>query len=283
MTSRTVLNLTLIPVLAGLITLAVYELRKDNAPVAAKLTSLDPDQIQYLRLQSTGRADIEMKKIAGRWQMLTPFLVAANQQRIKPLLKIAGAKIIASYPMDQVDPHQLQLDTPTLIFTLDEIILRFGNTEALSGSRYVQQGQVAYLITDRYSHLARVAATKLVMPTLLHSDESITALHLPKLELNLVEGRWQHVGNDGHTNPDHIQQLLDEWRHARAFDIQILDASAHSTQQVRITTQSATILFKLLRTEDELILQRQDLGLQYHFPLEASRTLLKLPVTVDTG
>lgn len=279
MTSRTFLNLTLTLILAGLIALVIYESNKEALPAASLFTALDPEQIQQLRLQVPGRTDIAFTKIDGQWKMLTPFSVAANQERINALLKITQAKSIAAYPMAQVDTHQLQLDNPTLIFMLDDVILRFGNTEALSGSRYVQQGKVLHLITDRYSHLARAAATELVMPTLMPNSESVTALHLPTLELRLTEGRWRVEGEDVQSNPDHIQQLLDEWRYARALNVQVLNSQQPATAQVRITTQSGIIEFGLMQAKDELILQRQDVGLQYHFPLSTAQSLLHLPAS----
>jgi len=41
--------------------------------------------------------------------------------------------------------------------------------------------------------------------------------------------------------------------------------------------------FTLLRSETEIILQRAEPGIQYHFPLEAGQRLFTLPATVDAA
>lgn len=283
MTSRTLLNLVLALSLAGLIALAIYEPGKDDKPIVAALTQLDPKTIQRIHIQSSGQPGIELKKVADHWLMLAPFSVSANRERIAQLLKITQAKSLAAYPMNQVDTRQVQLDEPMLTLTLDDVSLRFGNTEPLGGSRYVQVGNDVHLITDRYSHLARTA-TGLVNPTLLDNDTKITGLHLPTLDLKLDDGRWRlaNIDTAHQPNPDHIQRLLDEWRYARALEIQPLAPPSTSSDSrppttIDVVTTSGTRQFILRQDEDEVVLQRPDLGLQYHFSREGGQRLLNLP------
>jgi hypothetical protein len=283
MTSRTLLNLVLALSLAGLIALAIYEPGKGDKPAMTSLTQLDPKNIQQIHIQSSGQPSIELKKVGDHWRMLAPFSVSANQERITQLLKITQANSHAAYPMDQVDARQLQLDKPMLTLTLDDVSLRFGTTAPLGGSRYVQVGQRAHLITDRYSHLVR-AATGLISPTLLDNGDKITGLHLPTLDLKLDDGRWRLANKDAahQPNPDNIQRLLDEWRYARALDIQALVTSSPTKNSrpspiIEVVTESGTRQFVLQQTKDELVLKRLDLGLQYHFSREGGQRLLNLP------
>lgn len=282
MTSRTRLNLALAFALAGLIALAFLEPGDNETPIVKTLTQLKPDEVQHIRVQSPQHADIDLKKINGHWQMLAPFNAPANQQRLVQLLDVANAKSLASYNIDKVDTTQLKLDTPSLMLTLNDSRLDFGGTAPLGGSRYVRVDQSVHLITDRYSHLARGPATDLVSPALLKADTKITALQLPTFKLLLVDGQWQLENKPAVKSPDHLQQLLDEWRHARAFGVQViitaLEASAtEKPQTIIVTTDSSTLRFTLLRTDDEIILQRHDLGLQYHFSQEVGQQLLSLP------
>lgn len=283
MTSRTLLNLVLALALAGLIALAIYEPGKDDKPAVATLTQLEPGKIQKIHIQLAGQPSIELEKIAGHWQMLTPFSVSANQERISQLLKITQANSLAAYPMDQVDARQLKLDESMLTLTLDDVSLRFGNTAPLGGSRYVQVGQRVHLITDRYSHLVRTAID-LVSPTLLDKGTKITGLHLPTLDLNLDDGHWRLKNTDAahQPNPDNIQGLFDEWRYARALDIQPLvppspSKGSQPSPTIEVVTESGTRQFVMQQTKDELVLQRPDLGLQYHFSREGGQRLLNLP------
>lgn len=283
LTSRTLLNLTLALALAGLIALAVIEPGKQATPSASPLTSLAPEAIQQISLHAPGQADINLQRVAGQWQMLSPFAAPANQQRIEQLLALPTARSQARYPLAQADADQLQLASPALTIRFDDTRFELGGTAPLGGSRYVRIGDTVHLFTDRYSHLARGPATDFVSPALLDAADTITALTLPALRLVLRDGHWQGEGTSATPapNPDHLQQLLDEWRQARATAVQALAADALGTERITVTTARATLEFRLRQTDEELILQRPDLGLQYHFPHEAEQRLLSLPSPAD--
>ena len=98
----------------------------------------------------------------------------------------------------------------------------------------------------------------------------------------LVDGQWLLENKQAVKNPDQLQQLLDEWRHARAFNVQVFDAASDTSlsqnlETIIVTTDNSTLRFTLLRTNDEIILRRHDLGLQYHFSQQIGQQLLTLP------
>lgn len=283
MNSRTLLNITLALTLSGLIALAVIEPGSNETPAATTLTQLKAEDIHTIRVHSPGHTDVELEKIDGLWKMLAPYTAPANQERLNQLLKITDATSLATYTAVNTDAQQLKLDAPSLTLTLNGIRLDFGGTAPLGGSRYVRIDKSIHLITDRYSHLVQGVATNLISPKLLTASSQITGLQLPTLNIILVDGHWQRANQQAaKINPDQLQQLLDEWRNARAFNVQALDATletsaTESPQTVIVTTDNLSLRFILLRTVDEIILQRHDLGLQYHFSPETGQQLLTLP------
>jgi len=279
--SKTLLNIFLALALAGLLALAIYEPEKTESPNAKKLTTLDPDTVEKISIDVAGHPPLLLIKQSGQWQMQEPLAMPANAGRIQQLLKITQAKSIAAYIMNRVDTHQLQLDTPGLSLTLDDLLLHFGTTDALGGSRYVQAGNTVHLITDRYSHLMKGAATGFVSPTLLPQDSVIEQLILPDLRVTQQEGRWSVDGHD--SDADTIQALLDEWRYARALRVSLIDKNGavvgeNITVTINKNNHQQVLQFTLLRNETDVILQRTELGIQYHLPLEANQRLLALPV-----
>lgn len=285
MNPKTLLNIFLALMLAGLLALVIYEPGKTESPETKKLTSLEPDTVQEISIESPGRPPLLLTKKSGHWHMQKPLMMPANTGRIQQLLKITQAKSIADYAMNRVDANQLQLDTPSLSLKLDDVLLRFGTTDALGGSRYVQMGNTVHLITDRYSYLMKRAATEFVSPTLLPQGSVIEELILPDLRLTQQDGRWSINGYEG--DADAIQMLLDEWRYARALRVSLIDKETATVTKenivVSIGSDSDKQIFRfiVLRSETGIILQRAEPGIQYHFPLEAGQRLLSLPTTIE--
>jgi len=275
---KTLLNISLALLLAALVALVIYEPGKTEAPEVKRLTSLLAGAVQEIRIHSPGRPSLLLSKQDGQWRMQTPLKTRANSGRIQQLLKITQAKSIARYAMSQVDANQLQLDAPSLSLQLDNVLLRFGSTDALGGSRYVQVGNMVHLITDRYSHLAKAAATDFVSPRLLPEGAVIDQLSLPGLRLQREGEHWLADGQTA--DADAIQTLLGEWRHARAMQVSALEKIATESVAVRMggSAGQQTVQFSVLRNDTEIILQRHDLGIQYHFPKESGERLLALPV-----
>lgn len=281
MTSKTVLNIFLALALAGLLALAIYEPGKTEPPDAKKLTTLEPETVQSIRIERPAHLPILLKKMSGQWKMQSPLKAPANLGRIQQLLKVLQAKSIARYAMNQVDTAQMQLGTPSLTLMFDDVLLRFGTTDALGGSRYLQAGDVVHLITDRYSYLAKGVATDFVSLALLPEGNRIAELALPGLRLTQQDGRW--LTNEKSEDADMIQRLLDEWRHGRALRVSELDKSPVqliATQLIAVTlgedANKTVLKFELLRNETGIILQRHDLGIQYHFSIETGQRLLSL-------
>lgn len=292
MTSKNLLNIFLALALAGLLALVIYEPGKTEAPAVKKITLLSPDAVQKISIESPARTPLLFTKNSGQWQMQSPLKMPANAGRIQQLLKVLQATSIARYALNQVDASQMELDAPSLTLKFDDVLLRFGGTDALGGSRYVQVGDTVHLLMDRYSYLAKGDATDFVspallpelLPELLPKSSAITELVLPGLHLTQQDGRWRVDGKSG--DADAVQTLLDEWRHARALQVSELNKTPMQlimTESVSVTigkdANKKVVQFALLRNETDIILQRHELGIQYHFPLEASQRLLGLVVT----
>jgi hypothetical protein len=276
MSSRTLLNLMLALLLAGLALFAFYEPGKEAPPAPELLTALNAAEINKLNIANSSGKAIALVKQQGQWHMTSPYQVAADSGRLEQLLGVVSAQSLASYAMTQVDANQLQLDSPQLILRInDNTALRFGTTDSLQGRRYVQVGNRVHLIVDRYTHLAGGAASRLVSPRLLPAASTITQLALPTLTLQHSKQGWQTSSTD-HDSTDELQAFIDQWQNARALSVTGLDASAPVDDKLTIGTPDGEISFNIQRTGDEIILQRPELGLAYHFNREAGQRLLQL-------
>jgi hypothetical protein len=279
MSSRNLLNLALALLLAGLIALVVYEPGKEVAEVPQKLFK-QPATVQQIVIEQAGRDAFKLQRSAstGDWQMTAPLKAPANSARIEQLLEVQNATSHARYAATADLLAQFHLRDPALIIRLDNTVLRFGTTDALKGHRYLQLGDTVHLITDRYSHLVRGELTQLLSPRLLPADSNLTSLRLPGIHLQQRDGNWRIDGQPAEISTDRIQQLLDEWRHARALKVSRSTATAaQDFVELRTELDASPLRFGLQRTADEIIFSRDDLGLSYHFSHESGERLLELP------
>ncbi|MCK4586973.1 MAG: hypothetical protein KAU29_06505, partial [Gammaproteobacteria bacterium] len=109
-------------------------------------------------------------------------------------------------------------------------------------------------------------------------------LVLPEWTLQTNGTGWKIIPDMNLKSADTIQQFLDQWRFARAIRVSKLTTNTNIKPDSKITAtielqhdNNQVILFNLIRAEDSIILQREDIGLSYYFTNEAGHKLLKLP------
>lgn len=286
MNKRNVLNLGLALALAGLVAVLAYESGNKIPEKSVLITQLTPTDIQKIVIEQSRHHRIILLKTANQWQMSTPYNNQANTLRINKLLALASAKSHARYSVTDINLKQLKLSAPDLTIYFNDTKLIFGTTDAIKGYRYIQIKDTVHLITDRYSHLIRGQATKLLSPALLPENMAITKLALPDLTIQTSDTGWKTRPDNKPTSADQLQQFIDEWRFARALRVSKVKTDANNSsaanKKIVINVYSDSnkpFTFNLTHMEDEIILLRKDIGLRYHFSIEAGERLLNLPST----
>jgi hypothetical protein len=285
MNSRNFLNIGLALALAGLTVLAIYEPGKEKPISQLLLTSLKPAEIQKVVIEQATQniltekpilKTIVLTKTNDQWQMSQPYKNGANALRINKFLELSRTRSHSQYSVADINLQQLKLSAPDLIISLNDTKLLFGTTDALKGYRYVQINNTVHLITDRFSHLVRGQATSLLSPALLPKNTTITKLVLPKMALQIRGTSWQSKPENNSVSADQLQQLVDEWRFARAQRVSKMTVNNDNTRSIIEIHNDINqrILYNLTQTKDEIILARTDIGLRYHFAAETGKRLL---------
>ncbi len=286
MKPRNFLNIGLAFVLLSLIALIAYEPGEEIVASKVFITQLKPTDIHKLVIEQAQYGRVVLTRTNDLWQINEPYNNQANTLRINKILELSHAKSHAQYPATDINLKQLNLSTPDLTITLNDTKLIFGTTDAIKGYRYIQVDNTVHLITDRFSHLIRGQASQLLSPALLPKGTVISKLVLPELTLQTNETGWSISPDNKSISADQVQQFLDEWRFARAIRVSKMTANADKgatgskRSAIKVySDENNLILFDLTQTEDEIILQRSDTGLQYHFTVEAGERLLKPLIT----
>lgn len=285
MSSRNLLNLVLLLVIAALVAVVVYEPGKKVTPVV-KLTPLSKSDINKIEISRIGAPKVVLEKKGSKWQVLQPYAMPANDFKVEAISELAEAESKAHYPIKQgedLKPYGLDIPRITVVFN-DKYKLEFGKTDPLKYQRYIRDDNTLHLIFDRFYYNLSVPAAEYVDHALLPGRPTITKLVLPKLTLSEQGNKWQAEPAIKELSNDRVNELLDNWTGAHATEL--LDykpANVQEQAQVYIKGQDKPLVFDILREKDAIVLGRADLGLKYKFTEEIGKSLLELPAKIDVA
>jgi len=280
MNTRSVLNIVL---LVGVVALGVFismTPEQDPGKPVSRVGGLDAPAVNRISISREGLAYIRLHKQSdGMWRMLEPYTVAANETAINKLLELPDATSHAQFSAQgrELGSYGLAPEKASLEFNATRYL--FGDIEHINKRRYVMHGSTIHLTTDLFYHQLRTAPEHFVSGKLIETGMTITALDLPGLILNqTAQGEWAASGTqtENESSADAITSLLDHWRHKQVTLVE--PAAQHSSTDIaRITfADNSVVEYAIVKTDTELLLVRDDLNLQYHFPVAQASHLLQL-------
>jgi hypothetical protein len=276
MKTRLLLNLVLLCVVAALVLVAVFEPGKQE-PARKPLTAFDESRIQSFNLEA--HETIKFERRNGHWWIAAPLSAPANDIRVRQLLDIMKAEIDAEYPLNADDLGKYELDKPSATLVFGDRKIVFGGSDPIDMRRYVQIGNVLYLVRDDFSHHLNASATDYVDKKLLPDDARITSITIPGIKVMLgPDGKWAAEPSTGDAAV--ATALSNAWQSARAIDVKRMDKPGKPGDKVSVgLADSGPIEFVILQRDPELVLGRPDLGLQYEMVGAISKQLLNQSVT----
>jgi hypothetical protein len=274
---RTALNLLLLVAVAVLAAVAIFQPGVQEPPPAPTLTDRDPGAVQRVRIERPEQPPVVLEKRAGRWYVAEPLSMPANAFRIQSLLEVLSFASDRQFATQDLDLPRFGLAPPKASLFLDDLRLDFGDTESLSGRRYVRSGEAVHLIADRFYHQVMAGAPGFAHLGPLGPDPEPVALDLPDLTLRHEGGRWVVEPDDPAAGADAVQRLVDAWRSVQAITVRPLEAAAGGRSlTVALQGQEAPLRFLVSETPHALVLARPEAGVQYHLPVESAERLLRL-------
>jgi hypothetical protein len=280
MNSRTTINIGLLALVAVLGAVAWLQpgLKPEAAPIT--LTRLKAADIAKVRIERASTQSSAFEKRGGKWWMTQPISAPVNDIRLEGVLRIAEAKSAREYPAREVDLTKAGLEQPEVTVSFNnEPSLAFGDIEPLNQQRYVRVGDKVFLIDDIAYYNIIGNYTTFIDPSILPGDAAVTALRLPGLTLTHDGKGWEAEPLPEDFSADLVNALVDSWRHAQAIEIRHHDGEGRTegTVTIQLAKQEKPLQFEIMSQQPELVLARRDLQLEYHFPSEMAKSLLKLP------
>ncbi|THD05773.1 hypothetical protein [Rhodanobacter lindaniclasticus] len=137
---------------AVLLALALWQWQHDASRANGELTTLDPAAISHISLALPGAATLHYEKRGdGHWWRTDGTAHrAADDDRLRDLADIAGARVLGWRPLADFEPAKIGLAPPHATLTLDGQTLAFGINAVPGPQRYVRVGERVALVSARY-------------------------------------------------------------------------------------------------------------------------------------
>lgn len=235
-----------------------------------------------IMIQRPGSPPIGLSEQSGQWQMQQPRPARASNHRVELILQLLESPVYSEfYVFDSSELKTFGLAQPRLSLQLDDTLLLFGDTESLSGRRYVMHSGVIYLIDDDISPLLQAGAGNFVDPRLLPEGSQLQRVTLPMHKqnqldpahtINLIhtQGSWR---SDIKTPPfasDELVELIQNWSNAYAMQVLIMTDTKvpEAALPVRIWLRhdDHPLILWVEVLANGLLINHPQAGLRYLFP-----------------
>jgi len=235
---------------------------------AQPLTRLAPATIHRLTLLNGSGSEIRLAREHGQWQMVTPYPLPADEQRIGQLLALAATPSHARFDEPAERRAEFGLAPPKAVVWLNDLEIRFGGPHPLERLRFVVAGGQIHLTEERFFHLLLLPPESWLEPILLPEPGELTAIRTPSWDLQRdAAGHWRLEPEASPASTEQKAAKVRQWREARAVKVERAPkASVSAWVELRLADQEAPLHLGVVREGAELLLIREETGLAYRFP-----------------
>ena len=287
-TSKSKLNIALLIAVGFLVLIIVYKPGKDPED-KYQISKLDRSEVNHIRLERIEAETIEFSKVDGKWNMLSPYTLAATQINVESLLDLLNYNYHAVFDKNKIDLKKYDLDIPraTIIYNKQQRF-DFGSTEELNKYRYLGHNDKMYVVNDYFHHRILGSATSFLEHALLPKGQTIVLIKFQHLSLKLNDGTWLATPEPENYSNDQANALIEKWQTAHAAGIlkydkeKYKDGTTIGNIAIDLENEDKSLLFKLIKYENTYYLVRADLKIMYKLNKEQRRDLLQLPPPIAT-
>jgi hypothetical protein len=284
---RWLLNFVLLLLIVGVGGYAWYRSRHPHEEAKPLLTNVDPKSVQTIEIERAREPLVQLERRDGEWRLRAPLAARADSFAVESLLRVLRAPIDSRITPADADLARYGLAPSALGVRFDNTEIRFGEMHPLKDETYVEVGSAVYLISNQYRAQVAAPYTNLIDGRLIEPDAKPIRFKLPDFTLTLKDGTWQREPPIASLSSDRINAFVDDWRHARALQVQKYSGKKPQAHVLMTFADAAgdktERRFELLARTPELIVYRPDEGLEYHFPEDTAERLLHLDAPSESS
>jgi hypothetical protein len=283
MSSRTIVNLLLLLAIVILGLVARYEPGIEAPAENQSITTIKADQVHRIHVNRPIRNDLVFVRNADRqWILERDTPLPADAFKIRALARLAEQKPVRSYPVEEMDLADLQLDPPYASAIINDTSIEFGILEHINDLRYVRVTDQIHLIPDTHLQLMEAGFSQFVRPELFGKDERITSVQLPDLLVRKTETDWEADPAQS-VSSSTLGQFIDNWQQAKSLHIQPASAGLDGEPvSIGLANDMPPVQLLIITRDPELVLARPDYGVQYRMGSHGKAMLAPDAVQADT-
>lgn len=271
MSRQLILNLFLFVIAISLASIIYFS--EEQSTQLERLTDINLDNITTIKIKHN-KNTISVNKTGGHyWKITQPVDIAANEFRIKSILKLLHAPVHNKYTSAEIDNNKTGLDNPKTSIQFNKQVIAFGIINPVTNLRYLKLNNTVYTIEDVYYPLISSHFGTLVSLNLLPPGSKLAKLILKNQTIFKDEkGRWS---SNIDISADNVSKTLQHWLHDQAFGVhQYLQRKEHGEVFIYVTGSAKPITYQITDIEPWLVIARPDIGLEYHLDIEAYDNLI---------
>jgi hypothetical protein len=259
------INLALTAVLVGLLLIVGLDLQREAAEADKTVLAINAEQVQRIQIKRQAHETILLEKQADRWRISEPVQGPANAERITSLLRYLKVPASASFSASDAELARFELKPATLSVAYDDDEIVFGDTNPLSGERYIlYKGQV-HLVRDGIYHHLISTPTDFINADLLKGRAPLISIKYPGHYIQLQGEKWAAATDTETLTPEAMSTLAGIWPQAHASQVKTLQVEDYLGTVNLVFADLSRLQLDILSVESELILADSKAGVQYHF------------------
>ena len=286
MTSRSLLNLTMLAAVASLAVWVYFKPKPQNDPQEYRVSSQAAENVQSLRIERQG-VEIVLQKIGGNWDLLEPIQGRADEIKVGQILEILTATSLRRFPA--IDLERFDLLQPAARLYVDKELFSFGGFVPITNEQYVANNGNIHLLAPRYATMLARQPIDLLSPRLFAQGEIPVGFEFERVKVMEWDDGWRIAPEKlkSSLTQNEFIHWVQSWQQAYAAGLSLSAEGPSQTgdgkQGIKITLRGGGgIQLIILQQQPELVLLRVDTGVRYRFPGEMGRRLLD-PYTAAGG
>ena len=286
MTSRSLLNLTMLAAVASLAVWVYFKPKPQNDPQEYRISSQAAENVQSLRIERQG-VEIVLQKTGESWGLLEPIQGRADEIKVRQILEILTATSLRRFPA--IDLERFDLLQPAAQLYIDKELFSFGGFVPITNEQYVANNGSIHLLAPRYATMLARQPIDLLSPRLFAQGEIPIGFEFEKVKVMEWDDGWRIAPEKPKASltQNELIHWVQSWRQAYAAGLSLSAEGPNQTgdgkQGIKITLRGGGgIQLTILQQQPELVLLRVDTGVRYRFPGEMGRRLLD-PYTAVGG